>query len=427
LAGVAAFAIRQPELRGLSVLLEARNQLRAAEAMIQLDGVVRRMVLYPPDMSREHLSFLVETAEIDIIVTEDADQNLMYERVSLHSKSPSAHTSQPVSSVQTEWILMTSGTTGVPKLVMHTFASLIGAIAPPDPSSQPIAWGTFYDIRRYGGLQIFLRAALTGSSLVLADPRESLADFLDRAGSSGVTNISGTPSQWRRVLMNPSATALKPSYIRLSGEIADQAILNLLQAQYPDARIAHAFASTEAGVVLEVNDLAMGIPTDAIGQKPDLEIRILDSTLRVRSSRTASAYLGKNAPPLKDIDGFVDTGDVLELRDNRYYFGGRRDGTINVAGLKVHPEEVEAVLNRHPQVGMSLVRRKKSSITGALVVADVVLKDSRQTPANSDTVLQSEILKFCREKLAHYKVPAAINFVPAIAVADSGKLIRRDA
>ena len=123
-------------------------------------------------------------------------------------------------------------------------------------------------------------------------------------------------------------------------------------------------------------------------------------------------------------EGFVDTGDVLELRDGRYYFVGRRDGTINVGGLKVHPEEVEAVLNRHPEVSISLVRTKKSPITGALVVADVVLRTPQQPDSGDANALQSDILQFCRGELARHKVPVAINFVPALAVAESGKLVR---
>ena len=65
---------------------------------------------------------------------------------------------------------------------------------------------------------------------------------------------------------------------------------------------------------------------------------------------------------------------MVELRGDRYYFVGRRDGVINVGGLKVHPEEVEAVINRHPRVQMSLVRARKNPFTGAVVVADVVAK-----------------------------------------------------
>ena len=54
--------------------------------------------------------------------------------------------------------------------------------------------------------------------------------------------------------MSPEAGAIAPSYIRLSGEIADQGILNALRSFYPQATIAHAFASTEAGVGFEVHD-----------------------------------------------------------------------------------------------------------------------------------------------------------------------------
>ena len=106
----------------------------------------------------------------------------------------------------TEWVLLTSGTTGRPKLVVHTLASLTGAIG--NNRAQPrtrVVWSTFYDIRRYGGLQIFLRAVMTGTSWCYRARRNLPADFLARAAADGVTHISGTPSHWRRALMSPAA------------------------------------------------------------------------------------------------------------------------------------------------------------------------------------------------------------------------------
>jgi acyl-coenzyme A synthetase/AMP-(fatty) acid ligase len=146
----------------------------------------------------------------------------------------------------------------------------------------------------------------------------------------------------------------------------------------------------------------------------------------IRSTRTASRYLGEQLPILKDSDGFVDTGDLIELRDDRYYFVGRRDGVINVGGLKVYPEEIEAVINRHPEVQMSLVRAKKNPITGAIVVADVVLTVPR-SPNRDMHALEGDILLLCREALSSHKVPAAINFIPALTVTDSGKIVRSNA
>lgn len=130
---------------------------------------------------------------------------------------------------ETEWVLTTSGTTGAPKLVAHTLRGLVGAIAPPDRGAQPSVWATFYDIRRYGGLQIFLRAIVGGASMVFSDANEPLDEQMRRLARCGVTHISGTPSRWRRALMSPERALIAPQYVRLSGEIADQALLNALK------------------------------------------------------------------------------------------------------------------------------------------------------------------------------------------------------
>jgi acyl-CoA synthetase (AMP-forming)/AMP-acid ligase II len=289
-------------------------------------------------------------------------------------------------------------------------------------------WGTFYDIRRYGGLQILLRALLGGGSMLLSSARESASDFLLRAAARGVTHLLGTPTHWRNALMSPSARRLALQYVRLSGEIADQAVLDHLRAFYPAAAIVHAFASTEAGVGFEVGDALAGFPASLIGRDgAGVEMKVKDGSLRIRSARTAARYLGSRSETLPDADGFVDTGDIVELRGERYYFVGRRDGVINVGGQKVHPEEVEAVINSHPQVRISQVRAKKNAIMGALVVADVVLNGETGAANARGKGLEHAILEHCRAALPRHKVPAAINFVSSLAVAPTGKIVRRNA
>src|SRR5439155_656956 len=124
------------------------------------------------------------------------------------------------------------------------------------------------------------------------------------------------------------------------------------------------FASTAAGVAFDVGDGRAGFPASLIGPHGGgLELKVEDGSLRIRSTRTAARYLGDQAEALVDADGFVDTADMLERRGDRYYFVGRRDGIINVGGQKVHPEEVEAIINGHPRVRMSLVRTRKAPIT----------------------------------------------------------------
>jgi acyl-CoA synthetase (AMP-forming)/AMP-acid ligase II len=182
---------------------------------------------------------------------------------------------------------------------------------------------------------------------------------------------------------------------------------------------------TEAGVAFDVNDGLAGFPVDYIGEvRNGVAMKVgADGSLRIRSPRTASGYVGGEAD-LFDADGFVDTGDIVERRGERYYFVGRKGGIINIGGLKVHPEEVEAVINRHPRVRMSLVRPKQSPVTGSIVVADVVL-ESEGGGKEQQVALKNDILQFCRQSLPRHKVPAAISFVPNLAVAATGKLTRR--
>jgi acyl-coenzyme A synthetase/AMP-(fatty) acid ligase len=150
----------------------------------------------------------------------------------------------------------------------------------------------------------------------------------------------------------------------------------------------------------------------------DVEMKIAEGSLRIRSDRTARGYIG-TAEPLHDADGFVDTGDMVEQRGDRYYFIGRRGGIINVGGLKVHPEEVESIINKHPAVRMSRVSARKNPITGALVQAEIVVEDDA-----AESGLASEISALCRANLPPHKVPSRITVVEQLAVTSGGKLAR---
>ena len=423
---------RLEELRGRSVLLAVKDPLRAALAMLELDGVARRMVLCPGDLSPEHLPAIAAGAAADAHVGDTDGPAATLAGVQISVGIEPRLQQGPVdrtASHATEWVLLTSGTTGVPKLVLHDLATLTSALRDTRPGPEPIVWATFYDIRRYGGLQIFLRGVHLGS-LVPASPGEAVPDFLARARDAGVTHISGTPSHWRKLLMSGAAATIAPRYVRLSGEIADQAVLDALRAAYPQALVAHAFASTEAGVGFEVRDGRAGFPHELI-DAPGAKVRltVAEGTLHIRSGGNAYGYLGAEAASFpRAADGSVDTGDRLEQRDGRYHFLGRAGGVINVGGLKVYPEEIEAVINSHPWVRMSLVRARRNPITGAVVAADVVLSDetsgASRPPAEA---LTRELLQRCREMLAAYKVPAMIRVVPTLEVSASGKLVRPNA
>ena len=415
-------------LRGASVVIAVQDQLTAAIAMIELDGVARRMVLCTPDLPREQILSVAKCTGSDALLCDSDMSGLGRANVGIcftPDQIPSRYEGARTKTHDTEWILLTSGTTGTPKLVLHDLRSLKHALAPRTRTDDAVVWSTFYDIRRYGGLQILLRGLRSGS-MILSSPNETIADYLARAGAAGVTNISGTPSHWRYALMSGAAAKISPRTVRLSGEIADQAILDALRSTYCDAAVVHAFASTEAGVAFEITDGRAGFPASWVGPRDaDVQIEVESGSLRVSSAGNAKRYLNEDIGPLVPSDGFVDTNDQVELRDGRYYFIGRRDGVINVGGLKVYAEEVEALINSHPNVRMSLVKGRRNPIMGEIVTAEVVLiVGPSDHQASVATTLCSEIIDLCRRNLSTHQVPAMIRIVSALPVSASGKLLR---
>jgi acyl-coenzyme A synthetase/AMP-(fatty) acid ligase len=171
-----------------------------------------------------------------------------------------------------------------------------------------------------------------------------------------------------------------------------------------------------------VRDGRAGFPATLIGQTgAKAEMKVAAGSLRIRSSRTASRYLGDHRFPI-DEDGFVDTGDMIDIRADRCYFVGRREGVINVGGQKVHPEEVEAVINQHQAVQMSRVWGRPSPITGALVVADIVMEPSNERDAFPS--IRDEVWSLCRSALPPHKVPVLIRQLASLSITASGKLAR---
>ena len=100
------------ELRGKSVLLATTDQFRASAALVALDGIVRRVVLFPPDVSAEHLPYVARTAEVDVLLTDNsANVNAAHgiNRVVMCGQNVKPANADRGSFLETEWILLTSG------------------------------------------------------------------------------------------------------------------------------------------------------------------------------------------------------------------------------------------------------------------------------------------------------------------------------
>jgi len=313
--------------------------------------------------------------------------------------------------------MMTSGTTGKPKIAAHTLDSLLARVrAGRDAQAMKDGkWLLTYQPTSFAGVQVQLTAALTGGLIVSPEQRNP-GGFHEAAKHWQVTQISATPTFWRAFLMvaNPAELALKQ--ITLGGEASDQATLDRIKAAFPNARVSHVYASTEAGVVFAVHDGREGFPAawlDRDGQ--GVQVRIRDGFLQIKTAAAMKGYVTESAQPLLD-DGWLGTADLCEIVGDRVRILGRQDSTINVAGSKVYPLAVEAVLLAQPGVVEARVYGVPNPVSGALVGADVVLAEGEDKDA-----ARGRILAACREQLAGYQVPRVFKIVDAIESRASGK------
>lgn len=145
-----------------------------------------------------------------------------------------------------------------------------------------------------------------------------------------------------------------------------------------------------------------------------------DGELLIRGPGMFDAYLSPWQP--RDgitEDGWFATGDLVEIMDDGTIFmHGRKKSVINVGGMKVFPEEIEAVLNAHPAVSKSRVFPERHPTLGSYPAAELLLNDGASLPN------PAEIRKHCLGKLSPYKLPMRVEAVNSIALTASGKVKR---
>jgi hypothetical protein len=240
---------RSDDLVGRSVLLAVSDQLISAVAMMELDGLVGRMLVCPPDLNVDHVRTLIEQTDIDAIVT---DQPPRWSSMGVYqvaaTRLPVWAPARARARRTTEWLTLTSDMLDEPKIVGHTSEDLCSAVGTAGAAQgEPPVWATFSDIRRVGGLQALLRAVIGGGSMVLSEPGEPIADHVARLAARGVTHVAGTPSQWRAVLASGAAGKLTPSHVHLSGGTTDRALQDGLKQSFPNASIEHVTGSIGTG------------------------------------------------------------------------------------------------------------------------------------------------------------------------------------
>jgi acyl-CoA synthetase (AMP-forming)/AMP-acid ligase II len=318
--------------------------------------------------------------------------------------------------------ILTSGSTGEPKAARHSWESIARPVKKGAAIHAP-KWLLTYRPNLYAGLQVMLQCFADRGTLVIPDSHMDSQSTVQLMCDAGVQFVSATPSYWRRLLMFSDKALLKRVpllQITLGGEAIDQPILDQLRLHFSKARLVHIYATTELGRCFSVSDGMAGFPASYLytAQPGSAELKVHDGELLVHSPNSMRMY-DPLSPQQTSVSDWFPTGDLVEIKDDRVYFVGRKSEMINVAGSKVFPIEVERVIRIIPGVSDVRVFGKTSSIAGELVACEIVA-----TPDQDREALKETVVRTCRAQLNSQQQPRLIKLVERIDLSAAGKTLR---
>lgn len=393
------------------VVLHAEQTFSAYAALLALAAAGIPTILLPPDPSQAVSNLVTEMLGTDAVIRHG---------VIAPATGGVRRLLAPASVV-----LVTSGTTGTPKIVGHSWATLTRAVRV-RPELDASIWLLAYPYHLYAGLQVVLHVLLNGGSAVMLSESREPEAILRRMADERVGFVSATPSFFRRLLLFGSRTArarTQLSQVTLGGERVTQDVLDALRATFPSSRLVHIYATSELGRCFAVDDGQEGFPAALLdsGTTDGVKLRVRSGELEVQPVNAMNGYLHV-ATQASDTSGWVSTGDLVDVVGDRVLFRGRRNDLINVGGLKVNPAMVEDVVRACPHVADARVFGHRSALVGELVAAEVVGDGTLD-----DGHLRATVVEHCASRLSSAERPRIVRVVPRIGVSEAGKVIRKAA
>jgi acyl-CoA synthetase (AMP-forming)/AMP-acid ligase II len=311
-------------------------------------------------------------------------------------------------------VIYTSGSTGRPKAAVQSLQRFLAKFQKEGRRFRTLGFLLFDHV---AGMDTLFYSLSSGGVLVVTRGRDpaSICTLIDRAG---VEVLPASPSFLRLLCLadntgDHNLASLK--IITYGSEPMDPATLARLNERFPAVQITQKYGSTELG---SPRSESRGRDSLWLRLKRDgVETRVVDNVLWVRSEGTILGYL--NAPSPVDADGWYCTGDLVDVDGEWIRFRGRASEVINVGGEKVAPSEVEQVILSLAEVQEVVAMGEPHALMGQIVTARVVLTEG----ADGKQVAKAIRVR-CRERLAAYKVPVKIEFVPGGLINDRQKARR---
>lgn len=292
-------------------------------------------------------------------------------------------------------IVFTSGSTGKPKGILQDCENVMKKFI-----EIRQGWKTvlFLMMDHFGGFNTLLSVfAYGGTAVCLPDRRpETVCEIIEK---SQADLLPATPTFLNLLIASNAYKNHDLSSVKLityGTEVMTDATLNTVKTIFPNCRIKQTYGLSELGVLRSKSESDNSVWVKLGGQ--GFETKIVDHILWIRSEAVMVGYLNADNPV--DEDGWMCTGDAVEVKGEYMRILGRKSDMINVGGLKVFPAEVESVLLQDENVAEASVLGKPHPVMGNIVIAKVTLVQPEDKFAMAE-----RLRKLCMSKLAKFKVP----------------------
>ena len=341
----------------------------------------------------------------------------------------------------------TGGTTGVPKAAMLMHSNLIANImqidawVPDMAHGKEVFMGAIPFFHVFGMTVGMLESLFVGGKLVLMpDPRD-IELLMTIIQEEKVTLFPGVPTLYVAIINHKNVTNYNLHSVKvcISGGAPLPVEVQRRFEEMTSSKLREGYGLTESSPVTHANPIYGLYKVGSIGLPfPDVEARIVsldpdengqyktlgvgeEGELVVRGPQVMKGYWNRPDETAKVLDeeGWLYTGDIAKMdEDGYFYIVDRKKDLIIASGYNIVPREVEEVLYENPKVQEAVVVGVPHPKRGETVKAFIVLKPG-------ETATEEEIIAFCKERLAPYKVPKLVEFRTELPKSAVGKLLRR--
>ncbi len=334
---------------------------RSISILLQLIDKTVIIVPLTNDTEKQH-NYFFETALVNVIINESSIKRISNKKShhlldKLRVKSHSG------------LILFTTGTTGQPKAILHDLTLFLKRFETPRPTLRTINFLLFDHI---GGLNTLFHT-LFNNGTVVAPVSRNVKDILESCQKYKIEVLPTTPTFIRMMLMSgliPNHIPKSLKIISYGTERMDQPTLDQICKLLPEVDFRQTYGMSELGIVRVKSESRDSLFMKIGGE--GIKTRVVDNVLEIKSDTKMLGYLNSVSP--FDAEGWYNTKDIVEVKDEYYKIIGRTSEVINVGGLKFMASEIEKVAIKFEGIELAKAVGKPNPLTGEHVELSVMPK-----------------------------------------------------